>query len=209
MACPSFENLLSLQQNQLEEDRKLSVMKHLSDGCEVCAENFRWIGEVITLARQDESFTFSEDVVRWSVAQFKVASAEHVSLPQFLARLVFDSLGPARFADVRSTPVSSGSSRQMLFRADMYDVDVRIEQAERQPGVYVIGQILCGEKRPGELSGFEVRMARPDDSTGAAAALQTSTDSRGMFRLTTVSAGEYDLHIRVPEGEIHVPAIHV
>src|SRR5215475_11358992 len=126
MGCPSLEELLGLIQETLESRTKTEIANHVST-CSKCEKNQRWLSQILDLTATDESFDFPEDVIQWSVAQFKTAGASAPSRMQIFAKLVFDNLLPARAIEVRSTAPSPGT-RQMLYNAGKYDVDIRIEQ---------------------------------------------------------------------------------
>jgi len=192
----------------LDAARSAEIKAHFSTGCSACSENYRLMQNLLALTAGDDSFAFPEDTIQWTVNQFKAASAMAPWGRQFLAQLIFDSFSPARQAAVRSSPARSLLSRQMLFRAGDYDIDVRLEAAERDPFLQWIGQILNKQNEQDGAGGLDVHLVRLPEPAGPMIDLQTATDSRGMFRLTDVPAGEYDLEIRVPEGEVRIRRIH-
>src|SRR5215471_16034605 len=96
MACASLEDMLSLIRGTMDAGPKAALQAHMSSGCSICAENHRWLTEMLAVTERDDSFDFSEETIAWSVAQFKAASASAPSKMQILARLVFDNLLPAQ-----------------------------------------------------------------------------------------------------------------
>src|SRR5262245_12295707 len=118
MKCPSLINLLDYFQGQLPADERSGVLAHLSSGCPDCRENQRWLEEVLHLASEDKSFEYSEKTIQQVVSYFKArAATTSPSLPQFIARLIFDSFASNRLVDVRSDLAGTlwVSGRQMLF----------------------------------------------------------------------------------------------
>ena len=208
MACPTLEDIVDLQQGNLDGTRSAEIKAHFSMGCSTCSENYRFVQNVLDLTVRDDSFDFPEDTIQWTINQFKAAGATAPWQRQFLAQRIFDSFSPVRLAAVRSSPTRSLMSRQVLFRAGDYDIDIRLEATERDTSLQWIGQILHKQNGPGGVDGLGVRLVRLPEPAGPMSDLQTATDSRGMFRLTDVPAGEYDLEIRVPEGEVRVRRIH-
>src|SRR5262245_26722086 len=98
MACFSMEDLADLLLGRIDEPRTVEIDSHLSSGCTKCSENYHWLRKVLATAAQDHSFEFPEEVLKWSVEQFKVASAG-LEKKRFVAQLVFDSLAGPRLAD--------------------------------------------------------------------------------------------------------------
>jgi hypothetical protein len=199
MGCPSLEELLGLIQETLEGRTKTEIASHVTT-CSKCEENQRWLSQILNLAATDESFDFPEDVIQWSVAQFKAASSTAPSRMQILAKLVFDNLLPAQAMEVRSTAPPAGI-RQMLYNAGNYDVDIRIEQLPDLNSFHLIGQIMAAENTGAQLEGLIVRL------TGGASDASAVTDARGMFHLRSIKPGEYDLSINLPEGDLVINAI--
>src|SRR5215475_9195494 len=99
MGCPSLEELLGLIQETLESRTRTEIAKHVST-CSKCEENQQWLSQILDLSATDQSFDFPEDVIQWSVAQFKAASESAPSRIQIFAKLVFDNLLPARAMEV-------------------------------------------------------------------------------------------------------------
>ena len=206
MACAPLEDLLALIQGTLEAEAIAVVQAHMSSGCGTCAENYRWLTAMLAVTAQDDSFDFSEETINWSVAQFKAASASMPSKKQILARLIFDNLLPARTVEVRSM-AAPAISRQVLYQAAAYEVDLRLEQLEAASAIVILGQIVSTEKKSGGLAGLSVEMLRYAPEAGQEDAKHTETDSRGMFRFRDVTPGEYDIIIHVPEGDLLINAI--
>jgi hypothetical protein len=199
MGCPSLEDLLGLIQGRLEGGTKTEIENHLPT-CSSCEEKRRWLSQMLDLTATDESFDFPEDVIHWSVAQFKAASANAPSRIQILAKLVFDNLQPAQAIEVRSAAPPAGT-RQMLYNAGNYDVDIRIEQLPDVDSFHLIGQIMAAGNTGSSLEGLIIRL------TGRARDASAVTDARGMFHLRSIKPGEYDLIITVPEGDVVINGI--
>ena len=204
MRCATLEDLLALIRGTMDAGPKSAVQAHMSSGCRTCAENHRWLTETLAATAEDDSFDFSVETIAWSVAQFKAASASAPTKMQILARLVFDNLLPSRPIEVRSM-AAPAVSRQMLYQAAGYEVDLRVEQFESSNAILVLGQIVSTAKKPNELAGLSVEMTR--SGSGQQDKKRTETDARGMFRLRDVTPGEYDIVIHVPEGDISINAI--
>ena len=199
MDCPSLDELLGLIQQTPESRTKTEIASHLST-CSRCEETQRWLSQMLDLTATDESFDFPEDVIQWSVAQFKASGESAPSRMQILATLVFDNLLTARVVEVRSTAPPAGT-RQMLYNAGNYDVDIRIEQLPDLDSFHLIGQIMVAGNTRSPLEGLIVRL------TGGASGASAVTDALGMFHMRSINPGEYDLIINVPEGDLVINAI--
>jgi hypothetical protein len=206
MACATLEDMFALTRGTMDAASKAGIQAHMSSGCKTCAENYRWLTELLAAAAEDDSFDFSEETIAWSVAQFRAASATAPSKIQILARLVFDNLLPDRTIEVRSM-AAPAVSRQMLYQAGDYDVDVRLEQFEAALSILILGQIVNKAKKAGELAGLSVEMTRHGSGSVQEDKKFAETDTRGMFRLRDVTPGEYDIVIHVPEGDVSIYAI--
>ena len=204
MTCATLDELLALIQGTADVAARAGIQAHMSSGCKTCAENHGWLTQMLAVTSKDDSFNFSEETIGWSVAQFKAASASAPTKMQILARLVFDNLLPSRPIEVRSM-AAPAVSRQMLYQAAGYEVDLRVEQFESSNAILVLGQIVSTAKKPNELAGLSVEMTR--SGSGQQDKKQTETDARGMFRLRDVTPGEYDIVIHVPEGNLTINAI--
>jgi hypothetical protein len=98
-------------------------------------------------------------------------------------------------------------SRQMLYQAGGFDIDLRMEQLEGTNVILILGQIASAGTKPGELAGLSVELARHSSGFGQEDQKRTETDARGMFRLRDVTPGQYDLIIHLPEGDLSINAI--
>jgi len=207
MTCPSIEEILRFIQGSLEPNSKAVLGAHFATGCGPCEENRRWLNELLLVTARDDSFDFEEETIEWSIAQFKAMSGMTPLRKRLSARLIFDNLMPRQALEVRSTaPPIAG--RQMLFRAETYDVDLRIELVEEESATtLVIGQIVNAARHPADLVGIRVRLVPHDAGRAGNQEHQAETDSRGMFRLRGITAGFYDLIINTSEGDIWIDAI--
>jgi hypothetical protein len=202
----SLDKILALIRGTLDPAEKTAAQAHISSGCKTCVGNHRWLTEMLDVTARDDSFDFSEEAIAWSVAQFRAASASAPSKMQILARLVFDNLRPVQTLEVRSMAAPS-VSRQMLYQGGGYDVDLRLEQFEAAGTILVLGQIVSTRKKPDELAGLSVEMTRHGSGFGQHDNKTAETDGRGMFRLRDIAPGEYDIVIRLPEGDFSINAI--
>jgi hypothetical protein len=166
----------------------------------------QWLEQVTGTALSDRSFDYAEEhiqgLVMWFKAQRALASR---TLHKLTAELIFDSLNPARLASVRAEIVNTvppASGRQLLYRADGYDIDLRFEAREDQISEDLIGQVLA---QSSSFSEATVVLTRAHSETRSHRI--TQTDAQGLFRFGRLPSGMYDLTIRVAEDEIKLPGV--
>lgn len=198
MNCLSLEELLEYLHGAGAEAERAARAAHLETGCPQCLENQRWLLAVERLAAADDSITFPEQVIARVVSEFRKQAAARPPLRQLFVQLIFDSLFPQRLAPVRTAPGSEtpAISRQVLYRAEGYDIDLRFERSDETEDL--IGQVQAGHRAP--ASPLPVQLWRDNEQT-----FSTQTNARGIFRFTGIPAGSYQLKIQVPEGEISIP----
>jgi hypothetical protein len=202
VGCPSLDELLEFARGRLALPGRDAVASHLAAGCRRCAENQSWLAEVARAAAEDRSFDFPAEVIARAVALMPPRpAATGPTLGERIARLVFDSLMPPQLADVRAeSPTAGAAGRQMLYRVEGYDIDLRFEQTEDGEAEELIGQILPEDRPPAEMPAFTVRLRRDEVETGRA-----QTDARGIFKFARIPSGVYDLRIEAHGVEIHIP----
>jgi hypothetical protein len=208
MKCPSIDNLLDFISTRAAESRRLEIQTHISAGCPHCQENSRWLSDVLSQKVDDKSFDAPDDLIQWLVAQFRVQSAALRPTPsrlrRFIADLVFDSISTPRLVGVRSgwPGAEALRPRQMLYHAEGYDIDLRLERNRGADTAEIVGQILPERKLAGPSNPFTIRLMKDENEVG-----RTLTDPSGMFVFARVPAGSFDLKIESPEGEIQISQI--
>ena len=203
MACPPLENLIAFTRGTIGPEEKERIADHLAAGCTACEKNQTWGSAVSGLLASDTAVDFPEDLIQWSVAQFKVHSRpEESSWKRWVARLVFDSRLGQPQAAARSAAVEQATSRQLLYRTRDYDVDLTIEPADAARRVRISGQILANGDRP-----FENATVRLFNNSREIAAAHP--DQVGVFHLEGVAEGIYDIICEMGSREILLSGIEV
>jgi hypothetical protein len=202
MGCPSLNQLFDFARERMSAPERETIMTHLATGCPRCQENQRWLAEVLRLTAEDKSFDFPEEVIARVVAWMRPRPVEdRMPLGKLIAQLVFDSLRTPQLAGVRAELTTEGAGRQMLYRADGYDIDLRFEQTEDGEAEELIGQILPEEK-PATTDEFTVWLLRDQAEIGRA-----QTDARGIFKFERIPSGLYDLRIEASGVEINISQV--
>jgi hypothetical protein len=206
MACPTLNELLDYARRLSSATDAETLLAHLRRGCAPCADNVQWLEQVTGTAASDRSFDFAEEHIQGLVMWFKAQRAHAPrALRQVVAELIFDSLNPAQLAPVRAeivTMPTPASGRQMLYRTDGYDIDLRFEARDDQISEDLIGQVLA---QTSAFSEATVVLTRAHGEMRSHRVAQT--DGQGLFRFGRLPSGVYDVTIRVAGDEIKLPSV--
>jgi hypothetical protein len=114
--------------------------RHLEEGCTRCKKTASLWQKVRQTAKSAASYQPPESTVRIAKAGFTGAgqSAIETQVPGFV-EILFDSFLQPLVTGVRS---SRTDNRQMLYRADPYQVDLQIEARPGSTKIVVMGQLL-------------------------------------------------------------------
>jgi hypothetical protein len=204
MRCPGFERLIDYLDKRLEGAETDRVAAHIAAGCRECAENRAWYERVRAVAATDDSIEPPPWVLKRAFRIFESKRERprfRERITQAVARLVFDSLDRPALAGVRSTETAS---RQLLYRASDYSIDLQIAQAD-QSSAKITGQILKeGETAFNSVAGLEVRLCREGEIANSAL-----TDALGEFSIAGVERGSYDLIIDLGTEQITIEKLPV
>jgi hypothetical protein len=197
MTCPTFENLLEMADGRLGPDARPEIEGHLA-GCETCTGALRWYEGIVTSASTDASFDPPEWITRRAIGLFDEARAAATRrgvrglVARIRAALVFDNLGGALAAD--AIPARRGpaqESRQLLYSAPGYDVDMLVSPGHTAGRVRVTGQVLgSAAENVEEAVALRVSLVRPD---GGAA--EGATNEFGEFTFDDVVPGVYEVSL--------------
>jgi hypothetical protein len=201
MTCPPLEQLIADLRGLLQVGERAALEAHLASGCRRCAENRRWLAEAADLAAAEPPVDVSEATMRSMVNWFRARPMRAPrSVPQRLASLIFDSLTASQPLAVRRDAGHRPRERQLLFRAEGYEVDLRLDAAAE--GGRLVGQILPedGEPLPPAAAHLELH-----DGEKVVAAARSEVD--GLFHLRGIPPGVYDLKIEVDDQEIIVSPV--
>ena len=140
---------------------RASMQAHLSSGCRRCGRAAEAFGIVAAVARGEEAFGVPAHVLRWATAVFSLRQPERVQiLPRVLARLVFDSFGEPQPVGVRNL---ERVSRQAMYRAGDYYVDLRMESEPGARRVSLVGQIAGSKEGHRSFGNVPVVLAAGTD----------------------------------------------
>jgi hypothetical protein len=160
------------------EAARAPLEQHLADGCPDC-----W--QVVSRLRVFSAIVRNEAQCEVAPRALKFARSLGARLPKkpwllsrMMSRLVFDTMQAPLMAGVRG---EAQASRQALYQAGDYSLDLRLEQEGSYASVTLVGQVASAQMPAAELSNLPVAIV-----------------SRGTVLVQTVSNGLGEFHVEVP-----------
>ena len=184
------ETLIDLMEGRLEKATEQELLQH-TGGCSRCSTEMQSWHDLSLALRRSHLYSASDALVEKAQAVFQrtvqpVGTPAKNSLRQVLATLVFDSLTQPAFAGARG----EASARQLVMRAEEFDIHVRIwaTNENRQ----VLGQI-----QPRGTSTF-VDAARLHLLQNGERVSSAAVNELGEFHFDFVPSGLLSLQIDLP-----------
>lgn len=170
---------------------------HLA-GCRRCRRAHDLFEDVAEVARGEATYEVPAEILRLAHAIFDLQRPERVRiLPRVLASLVYDSFAEPLLVGIRSR---QRVTRQAMYRAGDYFVDLRMESEPETRRVSVVGQIA--NRRDPERSVAHVPIVLTSDEEVVARAV---SNEFGEFQLGYAPAKHLRLHVPVSDcGKIEV-----
>lgn len=204
MRCPGFERLMDYLEGRLPADQSQSLASHLATGCQLCESSRRWYEHVRSIAANDDMVDPPAWLTRRALQIFDSRDREPGligRIGQVMAALVFDSFAQPSVAGARS---AQAASRQLLYRAEDYSIDLQISPSDRSNAT-VMGQILRKDDlRFESVSNVPLTLSLHGESVVSAV-----TNETGEFVLREIGCGDYDLLIDAREMSITVTGLPV
>jgi len=189
-----FAKLADLAEGTLASEERNAVMAHASS-CSRCSARLAQLQGVITNMRADNSQDAPRDLIQNAITLFETRrSVAKTPLAQrILAALSFDSFQNAPAFAVRG---GQSDTRQLLYSAGDYDLDLRIAQS---------GQTW---KLSGQLLGAGCAGGSIEIKSEAAVA-QAALNDQCEFVFSEIPSGSYDLHLSLSNLEIDIPPLQL
>lgn len=169
-----------------------AMQKHLESGCKSCSETVTLWQKVRNSAAAEAMYQPPAASVRIAKAAF--ATAGWIAQPKKAGgfiKLVFDSFMQPAVAGARS---AGTGMRQMLYRADPYQVDIQIEAKPEGNRMVITGQLL-DISRP-DIVGPEIQVSF---SNKRGSVVHTVTNKFGEFRGEIENSGDLELSFPRPD----------
>src|SRR3989441_2870094 len=124
--------------------------RHLASGCRKCRRTAELLSKLAAAARNDSRVQVPQYALRCAQAIFVLQQPERVQiLPRIPVRLLYDSFREPLPAGVRT---QQRLSRQALYQAGDYSLDLQLDKERGSPRVALVGQIQ-NHKQPGKRLG--------------------------------------------------------
>jgi hypothetical protein len=184
----SAEEWIDFVNSACSTARKQEMQNHL-DGCKRCAKTLGVWQKVRVASQMERQFQPPTDALRVVKAAFSGRRESYkAGFGSIVAQLLFDSLAQPMLSGVRGGNVSS---RQMLFSADRYQLDVSIEAKPDSSHILITGQLLDLKEDDSVARGVTVTFSNRRGDT-----IQTATNDHGEFHGEIPNRG--DLEISFP-----------
>jgi hypothetical protein len=197
----SLEKWVDFARNVIREDEKAKMQSHLQSGCSECLKELSLWRRLQRTAQREAAYEPSDGAVRTVHAAFANRRiARPRSAKQEVGALLFDSFRSPIFAGVRS---SGSVARQLLYGANTYRIDIRIEPQTDSEKVLLVGQILNSADPDERLSRLQVALLK-----GRRVLSQSVTTLFGEFQMECALDGGFRLMVTLPGGrQVSLPLI--
>ena len=166
--------------------KKQEMEGHLGEGCKRCLKTMSVWQRVQHAAKNERNYQPSNALIGMAKASFMGALlAEGREREYSLAELLFDSFLQPVLEGARS---SGTGARQMLYRADPFQIDLHLEIQPGGKSVVVTGQLL--DVSLPDLVGGNVPVILSNLRGGV---VRTVTNQFGEFRETIETSGDLEL----------------
>ena len=161
--------------------------------------NFHLCRDVTDFSTRESSYEPPEGVVRSVKALFALQTPKTVTPPMLkVARLIFDSFRQPVPVGVRAF---GQPSRQVLFKAGRFYIDLRIERQSGTSHSSLVGQVLRHPGAPPDTAQLDVRLTQ-----GQTPISNTVTNRLGEFHFELDATKNPEISINVEENSsITVP----
>jgi len=168
--------------------------KHLSLGCSSCQKTVSLWQRVRTSAAAEGNYQPPESAVRIAKAAFAGAGLGSTATGAgSKVKLLFDSFLQPMLAGVRS---AGAGTRQMLYRADPYQIDVQLEMKPGANRVVVTGQLLNLGNPKVVATGTRVLVSNMQGDV-----VHTVANQFGEFSGEVKNSGDLQVTFATPSGE--------
>lgn len=171
--------------------RREEMAQHLT-GCAKCQTTVNLLSKLVTVAGADTP-KVPDYLVRNAKALFSLRKPEKATLTTTVAKLVFDSFRDPLAAGVRG---QQRVTRQAMYEAGTYCVDLRMEHERGGAMVTLIGQVADRSNPARGVGGAPVMLMAGQDVVARA-----SCNQFGEFQFEYERNQQVRLHVPVAEGD--------
>lgn len=191
MAHYSTEEWIDFVKGNVSQAAHKQMKKHLDSGCKHCAESVAMWAKVQQYAADESLRQPPAETVHLVKAAFATAGFE--AKPGFatiIAQVLFDSFRAPATAGARAAGMQS---RQMLFAANPFQIDVNIEAKPGDSRLSVTGQLMDTSQPDSIARGIPITLSNRRGQT-----IQTVTNDFGEFQGEIDNRGDLELTFTGP-----------
>jgi hypothetical protein len=166
-------------------DQQKAMQKHLATGCKPCTQTLALWQKLRKTAAAEASYQPPLGSVRLVKAAFATAGFATAQKKPGVIEMLFDSFLQPSVAGARST---GSGTRQMLYRADPFQIDIQIEAKSGSNRLVVTGQLL--DMSSPEVPGDSVQIIL---SNRRGSVVQATTNQFGEFSGEVENSGDLQL----------------
>ena len=188
------ENWIDFVNQAVGSQEKSLMEQHLNEGCKRCSKTVSLWQRVRQYAALEAVYQPQVDAVRIAKAAFAGAglTAQRKGVAGRI-EVLFDSFLQPRFEGARS---AGASTRQMLYRADPFQIDVQVEAKPDGNRIVVTGQLL-DLSNPG-VAGREARIVLSNMRGHIVSAV---TNQFGEFSGEIENSGDLQMTFATPDSQ--------
>ncbi len=173
-----------------EKLAEVAIGHHLASVCRKCRHTAGLLRKLAAVVRSDLQVQVPEHALRCARAIFILQQPEEVQiLPRIPARLLYDSFREPLPAGVRT---QQRLSRQALYEAGDYSLDLHLENERGSPRVALVGQIKNRKEPSKHLGDVPVLLV-----SGRKLLARTMSNSLGEFHIEYSAAKHLRLYVPV------------
>jgi hypothetical protein len=199
----SLNQLLDLVMGKLTKKEKEKIQQHLATGCKKCAENLSWSKKVFRLTQKDDLKEPPDWMVERAIQLFKSRKkVVKLRVPtKIAATLVFDSFTQPSLAGIRKVGILG---KQLLYKAESFDIDLRMVEGEKSTLSNLMGQILKRGEGFHLVTGLQVVLKKGKKK------IQTAqTNQWGEFGFSDLVSGKYKIEVSLLDQRIEIKEIKI
>jgi hypothetical protein len=196
----SLEKWADFARQVIGEQERAAMQSHLENGCGKCSKVLSLWQHVHALARHERAYEPPESAVRSMKGSFAIRGPRKPGRAALaIVELLFDSSRSHVPLGVRS---SGTASRQLLYGAGDYRIDLRIEPKVDSRGIAVVGQVLSSAN-PDEIVGaLPITLV-----SGSKVLAESVTSPFGEFDVECDPKGPFELRVKLRTKELRLPLI--
>ena len=184
----------------VSEEQRNEMQQHLAAPCQICAAQVALWQKVRDFSGAEPAYQPPEQAVRAAGAIFRTAEwASGLQQKGKLIEVLFDSFLQPALAGARA---AGTGIRQMLYRAESFQIDLQIEAKPGAGRIAVTGQVLDVGRPEIIGSGLEVTLSNRRGSV-----IHALTNEFGEFHAEIPNSGDLELALRSGSGEPIVIAL--